>query len=238
MDSDVFRERRLDERTVPEKLTLAVFNGDYPDDVVEALGEELSAFFNVESVTRGTTGSDTGFAVLHDDVLIDGPILHGDDSIADVGGTVMGAQPADTVFVADYNDRQGLRTLSQRIEKKAWWAGEGTLYATGHQRLAMMDDQWDLYETISEAGVDVQVFDEPQWTPANRDAVTVRPEGSHELAGTWLVIFDGAGNDAAKGALVATERGSNTYYGVWSVDPVVVDHLRNRAITVETGNQA
>jgi hypothetical protein len=234
-DGDIFRQRRLDSDTVPERLTLAVFNSDCPDGVVAALGEELSPFFDVESVTTGETLTDRDpeFAVMHDDVLIDGPILYGDRSVADVGGTVMGAQPADTVFVAGFDDRDGMRTLSQRIEKKAWWAGDGTLYATGHQRLSMMDDQWNLYESIADTGVNVTVFDQPEWTPGNQEHVTVRPEGSHAMTGTWLVVYDGAGNDGAKGALVATERGSNTYYGLWSVDPAVVDHLRERATEVE-----
>ena len=44
------------------------------------------------------------------------------------------------------------------------------------------------------------------------------------------MLCDGAGNDAAKGALVATERGPDSYHGLWPVDPAVVDHLRKTAL--------
>ncbi|NHN47468.1 hypothetical protein G9464_07650 [Halostella sp. JP-L12] len=231
-DADAFGRRRLADELVPDRLTLAVFNSDCSEAVVDALGEELSAFFDVESVTQGETiaGEKREFAVLHDDVLLDGPILHGDATVDDLGGAVSGAQPVDTIFIADYGDRDGLRTLSQRIEKKAWWAGEGELYASGHQRLSAMDDQWELYESIADEGTGVTVFESPEWAPTDHPGVTVREEGGHAMSGVWLVLFDGAGNDAAKGALVAVEREPDTYYGLWSVDPTVVDHLRKTAI--------
>lgn len=238
-DADAFRRRRLADEPVPDRLTFAAFNSDCPESVIDALGEELSAFFDIETVTSGETiaGEKREFAVLHDDVLIDGPILHGDATVDDLGGVVSGAQPVDTVFIADYADRDGLRTLSQRIEKKAWWAGEGHLYASGHQRLSAMDDQWKLYESIADEGTGVTVFESPEWAPTDHPDVDVREEGGHALSGVWLVLFDGAGNDAAKGALVATEREPDTYYGLWTVDPSVVDHLQKTALeaSVRTG---
>jgi DICT domain-containing protein len=46
-----------------------------------------------------------------------------------------------------------------------------------------------------------------------------------EIATVWFVIFDGAGQDLAKTALLAEERSPGSYYGFWTYDPVFVDRI-------------
>lgn len=210
----------------PDGLTLAAFNTDCPEATLETLGETLGAYFDIENVTTGRTVTDDQpeeFVVLHDDVLIDGALVHSarDDA---VGEAASAFRPADTLFFAGYGDRDGLRTLSHRIETLAWRAGAGNLSVAGQQRLAMMDDQWGLYASIADAGTTVHVFENAEWVPGDASPFVIH-EDRHSLAGTWLVAFDGAGNDAAKGALLAEEREPDSYYGVWTVVPELVDAI-------------
>lgn len=216
------------ERATPDDLTLAAFNTDCPADALDTLAESLDEYFDVRNVTDGTTDSSDEFAVLHDGVLFDGALLHVGDDVSDVGPATS-ARPTDTAFIAGYDDREGLRFLSQRIEKLAWRAGTGNLYVTGSQRVSTMDDQWDLYEGIARNGANVHVYDDPNWLPNGGEPFTVHGD-SHSLAGTWLVVFDGAGNDAAKGALAVEEREPNSYYGLWTIEPEIVDRIGERAI--------
>lgn len=202
-----------------------MFNTECPPEVLEDLGKTLSGCFDIQDVTVGQSMADPDdeFAVVHNGELFDGAVLHTDESLTDVSATLVSEFSLDTLFIAGYGDRDGLQVLSQLVEKRALRAGGGTLYATGHQRFSLMDDLWRLYEQIADAGVDVHVFDDPQWSEADSDAVTVH--SSPGLADTWFVVFDGAGNGAAKGALYVVEREPDTYYGLWTVEPAVVDEL-------------
>lgn len=222
-----------------EGLTLAAFNTECSEAALDALGATLGTYLDIRNVTTGRTVTDDQppeFAVLHDDVLVDGALVHPGrtDPVADAAAPF---RPTDTLFLAGYGDREGLRTLSQRIETLAWRAKAGTLYVGGQQRLAAMDDQWELYASIAEEGVAVHVFENAEWVPGDADAFTVHDD-SHALAGTWLVAFDGAGNDAAKAALVAEEREPDAYYGVWTVVPELVEEIVGAVVERElTGSR-
>ena len=210
-----------------DEVTLAAFNTDCPESNLVALGEALGDYLDIENVTVGATLTDDQpgeFAVLHDAVLIDGSLVYpGRDGDA-IDAAASAFHPTDTLFLAGYDDREGLRGLSQRIETLAWRTGAGRLYVSGQQRLAMMDDQWGLYASIADNGTEVHVFENPDYVPGDANEFVLH-DGRHSLSGTWLVAFDGDGNDAAKGALLAAEREPDTYYGVWTVEPELVDQI-------------
>jgi hypothetical protein len=234
-DPNLGREPRVTPEDVPETLILAAFNTDCPESSLELLGDTLGKYLDIDDVTVGTTLVDdqpAEFAVLHDDVLIDGALVHpGRD--ADQTGLVSTFDPADTLFLAGDDDRSDLRALSNRVEKLAWRAGRGRLYVGGQQRLATMDDQWDLYAAIAAEGAEVHVFEDPDFVPVDAPEFVVHGE-SHSLAGTWLVAYDGDGNDAAKAAMVAVEREPDSYYGIWTVVPELVDVIIDRTTEIAT----
>ncbi|MFC4449403.1 hypothetical protein [Halorussus aquaticus] len=236
MPDSPIRERDVAPHAVPDGLTLAAFNTDCSEATLATLGDTLGRYLDIDDVTVGTTLTDERpdeFAVLHDDVLVGGALVHpnrGDDPI---GEAVSPFHPSDTLFIARYGDRAGLRALSNRIETSAWRAGEGRLYVAGQQRFASMDDQWDIYADVAEAGCEVHVFEDPAYVPSD-DRFVVHGD-RHELAGTWLVVFDGAGNDAAKAAMIVEERDPDSYYGVWTVVPDLVDAIVDRVTETAAG---
>lgn len=237
-DSPV-RERRVTPETVPDGLTLAAFNTDRSEADLATLGDSLGGFLDIDDVTVGSTTTPDRpdeFAVLHDDVLVGGPLVHPDRGDDPIGEAVSAFRPSDTLFLAGYGDRAGLRTLSNRIETQAWRAGEGRLYAAGQQRFASMDDQWGIYADVAEEGCEVHVFEEPAYVPDDRDRFVVHGE-RHALAGVWLIAYDGDGNDAAKAAMVAVEREPDRYYGVWTVVPELVDAILGRAVEPIAGDR-
>lgn len=239
MTDPPIRERDVSTEAVPEGLTLAAFNTDCTEADLADLGDALAEYLAIDDVTVGSTVADdrpAEFAVLHDDVFVGGPLVRAggsDDALADAASA---HAPTDTLFLAGYGDNAGLRGLSNRIETQAWRAGAGRLYVGGHQRLASMDDQWELYGGIADEGVEVHVFEEAEYVPTDPGAFVVHG-GRHALAGTWLVAFDGDGNDAAKGALVAVERGPDSYFGVWTVVPELVDQILERVAALTAGGR-
>lgn len=225
------RERGVTPEAVPEGLTLAAFNTDRSEADLTTLGDALGDYLDIDDVTVGTTSAadqPDEFAALHDDIFVGGPLVHEAESVDGLEAATSAYRATDTLFLAGYGDRGGLRTLSNRVETLAWRAGRGRLYVAGQQRLASMNDQWELYAGIADEGTEVHVFEEPEYVP-DPDAFEVHGE-QHSMAGTWLVAFDGDGNDAAKGVLVATERAPDSYYGVWTVVPEVVDAILDRVV--------
>lgn len=112
---------------------------------------------------------------------------------------------------------------SREIEERAWRIGEGTLYA-GFEREAALVDQLDVYDRLaSHEMLTVTAFIDDTWGRSASD-LTVVPD-SDEIGAFWFVVFDGAGSDLQKCALVAEERLAGRYYGFWTYDPEFVDEL-------------
>lgn len=127
---------------------------------------------------------------------------------------------ADTTFSS--LDRRQLLATSREFEDRAYRVGGGSLHA-GFQSLSNFRDQERAYRRLGESGLDVHVYGLPDWTPPHIRNVTVHPERDTEIARTWFVAFD-APRDDAKCALLAEERG-DTFHGVWTYDPDLVDCL-------------
>lgn len=131
---------------------------------------------------------------------------------------------ANTLF-SSYDRRQML-AAAREIEERAWRVGTGRLYA-GFQREPAVDAQADVYERLAEeTDLEVTVFvhDDSQGR-LDDVAVVSETNGDGEIGAYWFVIFDGAGSDLQKCALLAEERDLGRFYGFWTYDPAVVDDL-------------
>jgi DICT domain-containing protein len=145
----------------------------------------------------------------------------------------------DTVF-ASLRRRQLLAT-SREIEDRAWRTRRGTLHA-GFQSASAFRAQRSVYRQLVAMGdLDVHVYvatDAPrdELDPdldLDADGATIHAEAGIDRF--WFLVFDGGGDDEQKCALVAEQRGADgggdedededaeTYYGVWTYDPVLVD---------------
>ncbi|WP_158057712.1 hypothetical protein [Halorussus halophilus] len=218
--------------SVPDGLTLSAFNTDCSDAALDTLAGTLAQYLDIEDVTTGSTVTDAQpdeFLTLHNGVLIDGTLVHSEREQEDIEATASMFKPTDTIFFSGYHDHERLRALSQRVEKRAWQAGAGNLYTVGQQRLSTMDDHWGLYASIAGQGTEVHVYEDESYVPGDTDQFTIHQE-TDGLAGTWLVAFDGDGNDAAKGLLLVEERDPDQYFGVWTVEPDLVDEVLSQAV--------
>jgi DICT domain-containing protein len=122
-------------------------------------------------------------------------------------------------------ERRRLVATAREIEDRAGRVGRGRLYAT-FQSLAAFEDQLPRYRDLAAAtDLRVGVVVEPDWEPPAVEGITVHRDEAGALAAVWAVAFDGAGDDDAKCALVATETESGAYDGVLTYDPAVVDDL-------------
>lgn len=226
-------QRQTTTESVPDGLTLSAFNTDCDDAALETLADTLAQYLDIEEATTGSTVTDAQpdeFLTIHNGVLIDGTLVHSDreEEAIEAAGSMF--QPTDTIFFSGYHDHERLRALSQRVEKQAWRAGAGSLYTVGQQRLSTMEDHWGLYASIAEQGTEVHVFEDEAYVPGDSDQFTIH-EDTDGLAGTWLVAFDGDGNDAAKGLLLVEERDPDQYYGVWTIEPDLVDEILAQAVS-------
>ncbi|MFC7155143.1 DICT sensory domain-containing protein [Halomarina halobia] len=144
----------------------------------------------------------------------------------------------DETMFTSYDTRQMI-AASREIEDRAWRVGSGELHA-GFQKLSVLGTQLDVYEQLGgRRNLDVHAYAVPDGEVPDHESFTVHVERSREIANSWFVVYDGAGVDANKCALLAEEREPRRYYGFWTYDPDtvdwIVDHLRNTYGLVETG---
>ncbi|HET7323669.1 MAG TPA: DICT sensory domain-containing protein [Halococcus sp.] len=131
----------------------------------------------------------------------------------------------DATFTS--HDRRRLLVASRHIERRVHRVGSGTLYASFQHLSRLANDLPTLtyYNLLARAGVDVYVYGVPDEKLANADAITVIETESDEIASTWMVAFDGDGDDDEKAALVAKERAPNDWRGFWTFDSATVDDV-------------
>lgn len=131
----------------------------------------------------------------------------------------------DETMFTSYDTRQMI-SASREIEDRAWRLGTGELHA-GFQKLSILAPQMNAYERLAEKdGLDVHAYAAPDTDVPRHDTdLTIHVERSDEIRRSWFVVYDGAGVDVNKCALLAEERDSHAFYGFWTYDPDTVDWI-------------
>lgn len=130
----------------------------------------------------------------------------------------------ETTFTS-YDTRQ-MVAASREIEDRAWRRGAGDLHA-GFQTLSVLRSQMEAYERLaSRADLAVHAYATPDAdVPSHDTDMTIHVERADEIRSSWFVVYDGAGDDVDKCALLAEEREPGSFYGFWTYDPDTVDWL-------------
>jgi DICT domain-containing protein len=136
----------------------------------------------------------------------------------------------DETMFTSYDTAQ-MVAASREIEDRAWRVGTGALHA-GFQTLSVLATQMDVYTQLVEKDLDVHAYAAPEGAlPEHGTDLTIHVERAEEIRNSWFVVYDGAGVDVNKCALLAEEREPRTFYGFWTYDPDtvdwIVDHLES-----------
>jgi len=219
-----------------QRKTLTVFNPE-PGSAVES---ELRSYFAAQNVDIRTEETDTGrpagFAVLYRgetfltatstdtlrDLMTDLPEGESGLGVDDSGHADVLRYLKETTFTSYSIPR--MVTASREIEDRAWRVGDGRLFA-GFQYTSTLDGQSQVYRDLAERPLDIHVYASPDEDPPALTGVTVHTEDESEIERSWFVVFDGAGADDRKCALLAEERGDREFYGFWTYDPGIVDRI-------------
>lgn len=199
--------------------TLTVANYDGPDEILAEIREYMDRL-NV-SVQTATLSTDqpANVVLLHrgEDVLAATPVaeLHnaiGLEALEADAELTAGVSPAVLEYVhrSEYAVENGgkleMVKISRLIETRALETQAGALH-TGFQRIDRVADELgtqQLYENIAAAGVDVHLYGKAGSVP-NEELYTLHTGDDPELAESWFVVHDGAGEPARKAALVSEE---------------------------------
>lgn len=119
--------------------------------------------------------------------------------------------------------------ISRVIERIAAETGGGTLRSS-FQRLSRLRDErgtYDVYERLSNSGVDVHLYGAGDATAAESLPVTVHTGTSYPYRRSWFVVFrPPEGSDPADhAALLALEDEPNVWDGFWTFRPELVDRI-------------
>jgi hypothetical protein len=215
------------ERVTGDERMLSVFGGD-----AETLSD-LRSHFELRNVIveKRTTDLPEGVCVLHDGerVFAASPLAAVERSIGfDPAAFTPGFDrdtPAvlrhvETTTFVSYDKRQMI-LASREVEERAWRMDGGQLYA-GFQRLSRLRPQWPVYEKLTDS-LDVRVYGLRDWEPPSE--ITVDEATDEEVKTSWLVVYDGDGEDEHKAALVAEERDPGEFTGFWTYEIDIVDDL-------------
>ena len=219
--------------------TLTIANYDGGDEVLAEIREYMERL-NVSTQTATlSTDWPANAALLHrgEDVLAATPVaeLHnaiGLEAIEADTELLAGVTPEllEHVHRSEYAVENGgkleMVKISRLIETRALETGAGELH-TGFQRIDRVADELgtrQLYESIAEAGVEVHLYGEPGSVP-REELYTLHTGADPELAKSWFVVHDGAGQPARKAALVSEERAPERYTGFWTYQPELVDSV-------------
>ncbi|WP_254537802.1 DICT sensory domain-containing protein [Halomarina litorea] len=226
--------------------TLTVYNAD--PDVAETLREHFHDR-NVSVQSGESPEGPSSFVVLSE-----GDEFLTATSVDDVLDPIRGTEPhfeqdnrspildhMDETMFTSYDTRQ-MVAASREIEDRAWRVGAGELHA-GFQKLSIIDTQLDVYEQLaSRENLRVHAYGYPDVEMPPHDGFTIHAERADEVANSWFVVYDGAGVDSSKCALLAEERTDREFYGFWTYDPDtvdwIVDHLTTAYGLVEQGDRA
>ncbi|MFQ3318427.1 MAG: hypothetical protein ACI8UR_000257 [Natronomonas sp.] len=211
--------------------TLTVFNAD--DTAVETLRDQFSDRNLSVVAERTPSGKPDAFAVLSKD----GQFV----TAADVAGILEPTGDTEPGFedgvyrpILDHLDEtmftsydiDQMVAASREIEDRAWRVGKGSLHS-GFQQLSILADQMEIYARLAQKGdLDVHAYAAPDADVPKHDTdLTIHVERSDEIERSWFVVYDGAGIDVNKCALLAEEREPRAFYGFWTYDPDTVDWI-------------
>jgi len=119
--------------------------------------------------------------------------------------------------------------ISRVIERIAAETGGGTLRSS-FQRLSRLDDEqgtYDVYDTLSNSGVDVHLYGVGDANPAESLPATVHTGTSYPYRRSWFVVFrpPAGGDTADHAALLALEDEPNVWDGFWTFRADLVDRI-------------
>jgi hypothetical protein len=207
------------------------FDGGDPDEI-----ENLVLLMEGEEVVAGSTLGELGDAVLfvNSDLYITGSRSLSD---VDLPSVISGLDDA-TFTLRGYpeSNRQKLLliTISRFIERAAWTAGDGILRSS-FQRLSRIDDEVgtrEVYERISDTGVDTHLYGVPDELPADLDAV-IHAGDDPDFTDSWFVVYrppegphpaeSDPESDLVRGieggvGLLAVETEPRIWRGLWTFD--------------------
>jgi len=215
--------------------TLTVVDPD-SEDVVDRLRDYFGPQRITVTVAEGGDALPENFAVLHEagEVVSASNLADVDAVLAFEAGIVTDPdferddypevfKHADTTTFTSY-DKRRMIIASREVELAAYDAGAGELRA-GFQQLSRMEDQWHVYEQLSESGLDVHVYGLPDWDRPRDLSLTLHTNDHPEVRDSWFVVYDGNGRDTRKTALVAYEQDDGTFHGFWTYDAGIVDEM-------------
>jgi hypothetical protein len=223
---------------------LTVYNA--PEDAVSALREQFRDRNLSVSAERTPSGRPTSFVVLaKDDTFVTAAdleeVLDPDTGETDPGFEGEAYRPIldhlDETMFTSYDIEQ-MVAASREIEDRAWRVGKGALHS-GFQQLSILEDQMDIYEQLAGKGsLDIHAYGAPDTDVPEHDTdLTIHVERADEIERSWFVVYDGAGVDVNKCALLAEEREPRAFYGFWTYDPDtvdwIIDHLESTYGLVE-----
>lgn len=129
----------------------------------------------------------------------------------------------DTLFAS--LERRQLLAASREIEERAWRVGDGEL-RVGFQNPTAFDAQRTLYERFGlETDVDLHAYVEAVPTDEASLPFPIHTEPSDEVSRFWFLAYDGGSGDRQDCALLAEQRDVESYYGLWTYDPDLVEDL-------------
>jgi DICT domain-containing protein len=218
------------------RARLTALNVDAPPQALTRVADFFDPL-HVEFVTDDTeTGRPRNVALLHrEDTLLAASDLADVYERVDVETGLHTAPDLDDVAYPDVLQVLDHTTFSEfgktqmiiasrEIEKRAWKRGSGRLH-TGFQRLSLLASQERIYRKLGDSPVETHVYGISDGPVPDTVDVTVHGIDTQEIARSWFVVFDGAGDDDEKCGLFAEEVGENVYNGFLTYDPTIVDEM-------------
>lgn len=212
-----------------DEKTLVVYNAE---DAVEELRARFADRNVVVEADRTATRTDR-FVVMVSadgeiltavgiDRLLEEPETKAPDAESDPHRPIL--DRLDETTFTSYGRREML-AASREIEDRAWRIGGGELHS-GFQRLSVFETQLDVYTNLGgRETLTVHAYGIPDASVPEQDSFVVHAERSEEIERSWFVVYDGAGVDENKCALLAEEREPGSFYGFWTYDPGTVDYV-------------
>jgi len=130
-------------------------------------------------------------------------------------------------YPASEREKLLLVAISRAIERRAYLGKEGKVRSS-FQRLSRINDERgtrSVYERLSEEGLDVHLYGQPDWTPGPEFDVTIHGGYTEDFVSSWFVVYDPPEGVGDPGALVAFRKDRSTWRGFWTFHPADVTRI-------------